>query len=100
MPVNVSAVVSVILGMLPGVAAVGVAVLGVRSAIEAFKYIREAMGYGPVDPNDPNDPRNYEEQGEQYGGGVAAVAEEDPYNNARVRAIHEENGWDPEWDEK
>ena len=72
MPVNVSAVLSVITGMLPGVIAVGVAVLGVRAAIEAFRYVRSLIALpAPVD---------------------------DVYNNARVRAIHEENGWDPEWD--
>lgn len=88
MAVDVSGVLSVISGMLPGVVAVGVAWLTVQAAIDSFRYMRDALGYGDPDPNDPNDPRNYDHD----------VTAGDPYNNARVNAIHEENGWDPEWD--
>lgn len=73
MAVDVSAVLAVITGMLPGVVAVGFAVLMVRASIEAFRYVRSVIALP-----------------------APAV---DPYNNDRVNAIHEENGWDPEWDE-
>lgn len=91
MAVDVSAVLTVITGMVPGVIAVGVAWLTVQMAIDSFRYIRDALGYGAPDPNDPNDIRNYDHD-------VYAADEGDPYKNARVRAIHEENGWDPDWD--
>jgi len=119
MPVNVSAVLSVITGMFPGVVAVGLAVLGVRAATEAFRYVRDVLGVGGgPDPNDPNDPRNYDH--DVFVADVAGPDPNDPndprnydhdvfapypalpadaYNNYRVNAIHEENGWDPEWDE-
>jgi len=72
MAVDVSGVLSVITGMLPGVVAVGLAVLMVRAAIEAFRYVRSVIALPSL---------------------VVDV-----YNNDRVNAIHEENGWDPEWD--
>jgi hypothetical protein len=75
MSVDVSAVLSVIADMMPGVLAVGTAALLVKAALLAFQFVRAAIGGGSVS-----------------GGSV------DPYNNDRINALHAENGWDFSWD--
>lgn len=110
MAVDVSGVLSVITGMLPGVVAVGVAVLGVRAATEAFRYVRDVLGVGGgPDPNDPNDPRNYDHDvyapmplaapvGYSEGTSSADAARwESDAAAKRARQFEEEYGDDPDW---
>jgi len=112
MAVDVSAVLSVIAGMVPGVVAVGLAWLTVQAAIESFRYIRDALGFGAPDPNDPNDPRNYGHDvfaadlpavvaaplGYADGTSVADAAKwESDAAAKRARQFEEEYGDDPDW---
>lgn len=109
MAVDVSPVLSVIVGMVPGVVAVGLAWLTVQAAIESFRYIRDALGYGAPDPNDPNDPRNYDHDvyapmplaapvGYVDGTSAADAAKWESDGAAkRARQFEEEYGDDPDW---